>query len=103
MQVQLAALHPLTYPGKGFQIIQRNLYDSLLTGALAGLGLGIVSVHTVALEMEVKRLAVLDVASMPIIRHWYLVHRKDKRLSPVVQAFKDFYFARGQRYDRVAD
>ncbi|MEO7557487.1 MAG: LysR substrate-binding domain-containing protein [Gammaproteobacteria bacterium] len=57
---------------------------------LAGLGLGIVSVHNVALEMEVKRLAILDVASMPIIRHWYLVHRKDKRLSPVVQAFKDF-------------
>jgi hypothetical protein len=24
------------------------------------------------------------------MRHWYIVHRADKRLSPVAQAFKGF-------------
>jgi len=58
----------------------------------AGLGLGIVSIHTLALELETKRLAVLDVQSFPILRHWYLVHRNGKRLSPVAEAFRQFVF-----------
>lgn len=70
--------------------MEMNSNEAIKQGVQAGLGLGIVSVHTVALEMEVQRLAVLDVAHMPVIRHWYIVHRKDKRLSPVAQAFKSF-------------
>jgi len=45
---------------------------------------------TIALELETKRLVVLDVDSFPIRRHWYVVHRKGKRLSVVAQAFKEF-------------
>ena len=39
----------------------------------AGLGLGIVSIHTLELELETKRLQVLDVADFPIQRHWYVM------------------------------
>ena len=56
----------------------------------AGLGLGIVSIHTLELELETNRLVILDVESFPIMRQWYIVHREEKRLSPVVQGFKDF-------------
>ncbi len=56
----------------------------------AGLGLGIVSIHTLELELEAKRLVVLDVEHFPILRHWYMVHREGKRLSPVAQAFRAF-------------
>jgi len=56
----------------------------------AGLGLGIVSIHTLELELETGRLVVLDMVDFPILRHWYVVHRRSKRLSPVAQAFKDF-------------
>jgi len=56
----------------------------------AGLGLGIVSLHTLALELETRRLIVLDVESFPIPRHWYVVHRRGKRLSPVAEAFKRY-------------
>jgi DNA-binding transcriptional LysR family regulator len=58
-----------------------------------GLGLGIVSIHTLDLELETGRLVVLDVESFPILRHWYLVHHQGKRLSPVARAFRDFVFA----------
>lgn len=64
--------------------------EAIKQAVQAGLGLGIVSIHTVALELEMKRLAVLDVSFFPIMRHWYVVHRKDKRLSTVAQAFKAF-------------
>ena len=56
----------------------------------AGLGLGIVSIHTLALELETKRLVILNAESFPILRHWYVVNRQGKRLSPVAQAFKRF-------------
>ncbi len=56
----------------------------------AGMGLGIMSVHTAELELETKRLRILDVQDFPIIRHWHVVYRKNKRLSNMAQAFRDF-------------
>lgn len=56
----------------------------------AGLGLGIVSIHTLELELEAGRLVILDAEGFPIQRHWYLVTGRGKRLSPVAQAFFDF-------------
>lgn len=56
----------------------------------AGLGLGIVSIHTLELELEARRLVLLDVDGFPIQRHWYAVKRNGKRLPPVAQAFFEF-------------
>ena len=38
----------------------------------AGLGLAIVSVHTVELELALERLSRLDIGGMPIMRRWYV-------------------------------
>ena len=62
----------------------------------AGLGLGIVSIQTLELELETHRLAVLDVQGFPILRHWYLVHRGGKRLSPVAAEFRRFVLAEAE-------
>lgn len=64
--------------------------EAIKQAVQAGMGLGILSLHTVSLELETKRLTVLDVQSFPIRRNWYVVHRQGKRLSTVAQAFKDF-------------
>jgi LysR family transcriptional regulator, low CO2-responsive transcriptional regulator len=64
--------------------------EAIKQAVQAGLGLGLVSVHTLQLELETRRLAVLDVEYFPILRHWYVVHRQGKRLSPVAQLFKEF-------------
>ncbi len=95
-------------PGSGTFIAMERFFDehrvSLTTGmemtsneaikqaVEAGLGLGIVSIHTLELELEAGRLVVLDVEDFPILRHWYVVHRQGKRLSPVAEAFKTFVF-----------
>ena len=44
----------------------------------------------IELELETGRLAILDAEHFPIVRHWYIVHRKNKRLSGAAQAFKQF-------------
>lgn len=64
--------------------------EAIKQAVQAGLGLGVVSLHTVELELSARRLKVLDVEGFPIRRHWYIVHRKDKRLSAAAQAFKNF-------------
>jgi hypothetical protein len=33
---------------------------------------------------------VLDVEFFPLLRHWFVVHRNNKRLSSAALAFKDF-------------
>lgn len=64
--------------------------EAIKQAVQAGLGLGIVSLHTLEMELETRRLVVLDVEHFPIMRNWYLVHRKGKRLSPVAQGFREF-------------
>jgi len=63
--------------------------EAIKQAVQAGLGLGVVSLQTIELELETKRLAVLPVESFPILRHWYIVHRRDKRLSAASQAFRN--------------
>ncbi len=63
--------------------------EAIKQAVQAGLGLGVVSVQTIDLELETKRLVVLPVESFPILRHWFIVHRRDKRLSAASQAFRD--------------
>ncbi len=63
--------------------------EAIKQAVQAGLGLGVVSLQTIELELETERLAVLPVESFPIIRHWFIVHRRDKRLSAASQAFRD--------------
>lgn len=64
--------------------------EAIKQAVQAGLGLGVVSLHTVELELKARRLKVLDVQGFPIRRHWYVVHRRDKRLSAAALAFKNF-------------
>jgi DNA-binding transcriptional LysR family regulator len=70
--------------------MEMNTNEAIKQGVEAGLGLGIVSLHTVALELEMRRLAVLHVEAFPIERQWYVVHRQGKRLSRAAQAFRSY-------------
>lgn len=64
--------------------------EAIKQSVQAGLGLGLLSHDTLEQELCLRRLVVLDVAEFPILRHWYVVHRSGKRLSPVAVAFKEF-------------
>lgn len=69
---------------------EMNTNEAIKQAVQAGMGLGILSLHTVRLEMAMNHLVVLDVENFPILRHWYIIHRRGKRLSGVAQAFKEF-------------
>jgi DNA-binding transcriptional LysR family regulator len=63
----------------------------------AGLGLAVVSAHTVELELTLKRLIQLNVQGFPIMRRWYVAHRRGKRLSPTAEAFRKFVLETGAK------
>ena len=64
--------------------------EAIKQGVEAGLGCGLLSLHTLEMELALKRLVVLDVRELPILRKWYIMHRAGKRLSAVARSFKEF-------------
>ncbi len=61
--------------------------EAIKQAVAAGLGLGIISLHTLQQELALKQVIILQVEKMPIIRNWYLVHHKKKILSPAMVLF----------------
>lgn len=81
------------FAARGLEIrssMEMSSNEAIKQAVQAGLGLGILSLQTLEMELALKRLAVLKVEGFPILRHWYIVHRANKRLSPVALAFKGF-------------
>lgn len=70
--------------------MQMTRNEAVKQAVRSGLGLSVVSLHTIELELETRRLVILDVQGFPDRRQWYLVYRRGKRLSPAASAFRDF-------------
>jgi DNA-binding transcriptional LysR family regulator len=69
--------------------------ETIKQAVMAGMGVSFLSLHTVGLELEAKRLVILDVAGLPVVRQWHVIHLRDKRLSPAARLFRDFLLERG--------
>ena len=76
--------------------IELGSSEAIKQGVMAGLGLAVLSLHSVRLEQQAGRLAVLDVVGFPLVRRWYAVHLKGKQLSLVARTFLDFILNESQ-------
>lgn len=79
------------------QGMQMTRNEAVKQAVRSGLGLGVVSLHTIELELETGRLVTLDVEGFPDRRQWHLVTRQGKRLSPAAQAFRAFVIEEAAR------
>ncbi len=70
--------------------VEMTSNEAIKQSVEAGLGLGVVSNHTVELECAAGRLKVLNVQSFPIKRKWYVGYRRGKHLSGAAKAFREF-------------
>jgi DNA-binding transcriptional LysR family regulator len=89
---------------RGIQIVttmDMNTNGAIKQGVEEGLGLAVVSIHTLERELESGRVVVLDVENFPIRRQWYIVHRSGKRLSSVARVFADFVRNEAQLFVRT--
>ncbi len=72
--------------------------ESIKQAVMAGLGIALISAHTIAAEVADGRLVCLDVEDLPIVRHWYALNRTDRTLSPAAHAFREFAAEHGARF-----
>lgn len=76
--------------------------ETIKQAVMAGMGLGFLSAHTVSREVQSGEVVVLDVRGLPLKLHWYVVHRRGKRLAPVAAAFREFLLQEGaQQVERA--
>ena len=72
--------------------------ETIKQAVIAGLGIAFISAHTVATELDERRLVVLDIDGLPMIRQWFVVNRNDKILLPPAQAMLNFLSVKGARF-----
>jgi LysR family transcriptional regulator, low CO2-responsive transcriptional regulator len=72
--------------------------ETIKQAVMAGLGIAFISAHTVAAEIEMRRLVMLDVAGLPMLRQWWVVQNKEKRLMPAPEALWRFLEEEGRDY-----
>lgn len=64
--------------------------EAIKQAVLGGLGIAVLSLHTLSAEGTCGSIALLDVQAFPILRQWHIVHPRRKVLSVVAQTFLDF-------------
>jgi DNA-binding transcriptional LysR family regulator len=64
--------------------------EAIKHAIVGGLGLSVLSLHTLTLEGIDGPVAMLDVEGYPIVRQWFMVHPRGKELSLVAQEFLSF-------------
>jgi len=101
-------------PGSGTRGLMENLFEAahvrpktgmamssnetIKQAVIAGLGIAFISAHTVATELDERRLVTLDVEGLPVVRQWFVLSRKDKVLMPPAQAMLEFLSAKGAQF-----
>lgn len=68
--------------------MEMNSNEAIKQAVEAGLGLGVVSLHTLVKELQEGRLCLIESEGFPILRSWYIVQRIDKILSPLALHFR---------------
>lgn len=79
--------HHLFQPAK---VVTLGSNESIKQAVMAGMGVSLLSLHTLLLELRTGEVCVLDVNGTPIIRTWHIVHMATKRLSPAGETFRRF-------------
>ena len=72
--------------------------ETIKQAVMAGLGVALISAHTIALEVELGLIVILDVVGTPLRRQWFSVSRADRMMSPPMAAFRDFVGRRGSAF-----
>lgn len=74
--------------------------EAIKQAIVGGLGISVLSRHTLALDAAMGQIATLDVRHFPIKRQWYAVHPAGKQPTIITQTFLEFLRS---AVDRVED
>ncbi|MDZ7655321.1 MAG: LysR substrate-binding domain-containing protein [Sulfurimicrobium sp.] len=69
--------------------------EAIKQAIMADLGISILSLGSLDLELETKRMAILDVEGLPLHRMWHAVHLGGKKLGLTASVFLEFIIKEG--------
>lgn len=72
--------------------------EAIKQAVIAGLGVSLVSLHTIGLEWQNGLIAAPHVEGLPLMRRWHLVTAAAKMLSPAAEAFRYFMLERAEAH-----
>ncbi|MDD3761335.1 MAG: LysR family transcriptional regulator [Acidithiobacillus sp.] len=81
------------FEARGLEIEDRvimNNNESIKQAVKVGMGVAIVSRHSVLTKIEAGYLREIAVEGFPLKKMWHLVHRKGKKLAPAPNTFKSY-------------
>lgn len=74
--------------GATYNCITMGSNETIKQAVIAGLGIALISQHTVVEELHSGRLVALNVQGLPIERAWYLLNRSDSELTAPAKRIK---------------
>ena len=77
-------------PGVTYRTMEVDSNETIKQAVIAGLGIALISAHTVTEELNSGRLVLLHRPDLPIIRKWYLLTPKDKQATGATKAVINF-------------
>ncbi|THD81350.1 LysR family transcriptional regulator [Aliigemmobacter aestuarii] len=75
--------------GRPYAFTEMGSNETIKQSVIAGLGIALISAHTVIDELASGRLALVRAPGLPIPRQWYLLHRADHDLTPAMRNVHD--------------
>jgi LysR family transcriptional regulator, low CO2-responsive transcriptional regulator len=72
--------------------------EAIKQAVMAGMGVSLLSLHTIGLERTHGLLATPTVEGLPLVRRWNVVHLAAKQLSPAAEAFRYFVLERAESH-----
>jgi len=79
-------------------VMEMTSNETIKQAVMANMGVSFLSLHTLGLELDAGRVALLDVQGAPVLRAWNVVHTLSKLLSPAAEAFRYFVLERGEAF-----
>lgn len=84
--------------GQPYETLSMGSNETIKQAVMAGLGIALISAHTVAAELRDGRLQQVSAAGTPIQRQWFLVHRRDMPLTAVTERFRQYVVSKKGSY-----
>jgi DNA-binding transcriptional LysR family regulator len=82
------------------RIVTIGSNETVKQAVMAGMGVSLLSLHTLELELRTGEIGLLDVLGTPVLRNWHLVNMRAKKLSPAAASFRQFLLENMQSYLR---
>jgi DNA-binding transcriptional LysR family regulator len=79
-------------------VMQMSSNEAIKQAVMAGMGVALLSLHTVGLELDHHLIAAPETEGLPVMRRWHVVNTLAKTLSPPAEAFRYFILEHGEAF-----